>query len=298
MMGMRSVHDGIGLVGVLLAFGALALTGCGSSDGGATGQLQVALTDGPGPYASVVVSIKEIRVVQLGDGNQATGPGLPLIKTFDPPLSIDVLTLSFVQQVLGTATVPAGGYEQVRLVLEPNPSTGPPVNYVTLLTDPSTRIPLVTPSGQQSGLKIVGHFEVTAGTLNAIVLDFNPEKAIVVAGVGSYLVKPTGIRIVQLDSVLPTFGSLSGNVLPGEAWPSATVSVTPAGALTPIASGLVSPDDGSFVAYVPEGNDYTIQVAATGYEPYDSGALTPPVTYDVLAGVDTAVGALTLTPLP
>jgi hypothetical protein len=295
MRGLTVVLKGITVAVVVVA--ALGLVGCGGGGGGggSVGTLQVAMTDSPGTYAKVVVTIQEIRAVPAGEGSADTGPGLPLIATLTPPVAVDVLSLQFAQQVLGSALVPAGSYEQIRLVLAPNVAGSDPVNYVTLPSDPTTKIPLTTPSGQESGLKIVGNFTVEAGKINAIVLDFNPDKAIVVTGGGKHLLKPTGIRVVQVPGGLTTFGSISGNVMPDTAWPSAVVSVIPQGSTTAVAAGSVSPDDGTFVAFVPAGTYYLV-VTATGFATYDSSALGTPVFYTVAVGADTPAGTITLTP--
>lgn len=275
---------------------AVMLLGCGGGGDNPTGTLRVAMTDASGPYADVVVAVKDVRVVPTGWASAPTGPRLPSIVAFSPSQIVAVLTLAFTQLVLGEAVVPAGSYAQVRLVLEPNPTTGDPVNYVTLDSDPLTKIPLDTPSGQQSGLKILGPFTVTAGEINAIALDFDPSRAIVQNGAsGHYTLKPTGIRIVQMANVLPTYGSLSGSVGPAAAWPTAVVSVYPLGSTVPIAAGSVDPLDGAFRAFVPAG-DYTVRVSASGFAPFDSLALVPPVSYDVSLGADTAVGDIVLTP--
>ncbi len=288
------IQRGVGLLGLVSAvvlLAVLGLVGCGgggssgsTSDSANTAQLRVALTDATGTYASVVLAIKEIRVVPNGSGGLDTGPGLPLIASFSPAMSVDVLTLSFQQQLLGQAAVPTGTYEQVRLVLAPNPVTGDPVNYATLPGDP-TKLALTTPSGQESGLKVVGKFEVKPGIINAIALDFNPEKSIVSAGQsGKLLLKPTGIRTVQMSTVLPNYGSLSGAVLPADVWPSATVSIIPPGGGAAIAMGSVSPDDGTFRAFLPPGVGYTIRVTNPGFNPYDSALLSPPESYTVTQG--------------
>ncbi len=143
---------------------------------------------------------------------------------------------------------------------------------------------------------MLGRFEVKAGELNAIVLDFDPDRAVVEAGAsGQVLLKPTGIRIVQVADVLPTYGSLSGTVAPQEAWPSAVVSVVCEGSSSAIASGTVNPDDGTFRAFVPAGN-YTVRVTADGFEPFDSAQTDPPGLFSVAQGADTPVGAITLVP--
>ncbi|MCX7600170.1 MAG: DUF4382 domain-containing protein, partial [Armatimonadetes bacterium] len=271
------------------------VAGCGGGgDGGRTGILRVALTDNASDYASVVVAVREIRLVPAGQEDEETAPILPVVVNFDPPVQYDVMQLAYSQQVLGEAVVPAGIYNQLRLVLAPNPQSGEPLNYITLKSDPTAKIALHTPSGQQSGLKIVGRFEVAAGTINAIALDFDPDKAIVEAGAsGRYNLKPTGIRIVQMAQVLPQYGSLSGSVAPEDAWPTAVVYVFPQGSSSPVASGSVNPDDGSFRALVPAGN-YALRVTASGFAPYDTRQLDPPAYYAVAIGADTPVGTITL----
>ena len=104
----------------LLLFVALTtFTACGD-DSSSTGTVQVALTDNVDPnLKEVVISIKEVRVVP--NGQEATGEeGLPLIKSFDPSLVVNVLDLAYQQEILGEAIVPAGTYNQVRLVLDAN----------------------------------------------------------------------------------------------------------------------------------------------------------------------------------
>ncbi|MHB8994195.1 MAG: DUF4382 domain-containing protein [Armatimonadota bacterium] len=276
---------------IVLALLMTALTGCGGGGGDVadTGRVQIAMTDAVGPYASVVVSVKEIRVVPVGDEDAATGPALPLVGTLSPSRVIDVLTLQFAQTLLAEANVPAGAYCQVRLVLDPNPVDGDPVNYVTMADAPDVKLPLTTPSGQQSGLKINGTFDVAAGNLTALVLDFDPNKAVVSAGnSGRYLLKPTGIRVVSAESILTSYAAISGTVLPAEAWSSAVVSIIPQNAIVPFAVGGVNPEDGTFRAFVPAGV-YTVNVTADGYNTYDS------LEYTASIGTEVDAGTITLT---
>lgn len=293
------------LLGVLL-MSALALsqmTGCGSGSGGGTattGTLKVSLTDMPSDdYDRVVVAIREVRVVPAGLENAADNDArLPLIVRYDTPKVVDILTLRFQQELLGTIVLPAGEYNQVRLILDPNPSGQgqDPVNYLTLKTAPTVKIPMKTPSAQQSGLKVLGRFEVKPGIINAILIDFDPNTAIVVRGNGDYNLKPTGIRIVQLADVFASFGSLSGTVVSSvRDWATATVSVVPQGQTVPVAAGAIfSNVTGNrwlapFSTFVPGGN-YRIHVQAAGFAPYSS-----PV-HAVSTGVDTPAGEITIVP--
>ncbi|PIZ46294.1 MAG: hypothetical protein COY42_10910 [Armatimonadetes bacterium CG_4_10_14_0_8_um_filter_66_14] len=291
---IAATHSWRCLVALLTLTALLVLlAGCGGGGGGdgatgSTGQLQVGLTDQSGTFRSVGLAINEVRVNPVGQGNDPTS-GLPLIKAFNTPLAVDVLALLFQQQLLGSAVVPAGTYEQVRLVLAENQPGQEPVNFVTLNSDPSTKHPLKTPSGQESGLKVLGSFQVQPGVLNAILLDFSPDKAIVQAGQsGQFLLKPTGIRIVQVQPSLSSFGALSGSVMPPTAWPTAAVSVVPQGSTSAIASGTIDPDNGWFRAFVPAGS-YSVRVTANGFQPFDSAQQNPPRFFSVATGQDTAV---------
>ena len=144
-------------VSTMLATATIALfqfQGCGgSSDSAApTGTLKLSITDKVSDdFKNVVISIREIRVVPAGKENASDNdPGLPVVVSFATPKVIDVMQLQFVQQALGDVVLPAGNYNQIRLILEPNPNGNQqPVNYLVLKSDlTNTKIPLTTPSGQ------------------------------------------------------------------------------------------------------------------------------------------------------
>jgi len=290
------------LVGVCLlaALAVIQLPGCGggSGDSASTGTLKVALTDKPSDeYAKVVIAIKEVRVVPAGLENAADDDArLPVIVTYDTPRSVDVLTLRFQQDILGTMVLPAGNYNQVRLILAPNPKGQgqEPVNYLTLNTASTVKIPLTTPSAVQSGLKVKGHFEVKPGIINAILIDFDPNTAIVARGNGDYNLKPTGIRLVQPTTPLTSFGSISGTVVTTTTeWSTATVSVVPEGGANAAASGTIFSNftsnrwEAPFSAFVP-GGSYRLHVLANGFATYSSPLQT------VTTGSDSSVGEVSL----
>ena len=136
---------------LLAALAIAQLPGCGGGGGGAapTGTPQVSLTDKQSDaFANVFITIKEVRVVPTGLENaDDSDPRLPVIATFTNPQPIDILTLRFQQQLLGSVVIPAGSYNQVRLILAPNPTgQGTPANYVILKSDLLTKVPLKTPS--------------------------------------------------------------------------------------------------------------------------------------------------------
>lgn len=299
----------IALLGITAVFFGL-MAGCSGGGGSTTtGTLKLAITDKQSDdFAQVVVAVKEIRVVPAGLDNAADNdPALPVLASFSTPLVIDVMQLQFVQQALGEIVLPAGSYSQVRLILEPNPNGQgqAPVNYLTLKSDPLTKIPLKTPSGQQSGLKILGPIEVKPSIINAVVIDFDPNTAIVERGNGDYNLKPTGIRMVQTTEVLSQFGSITGTVSSTfKDWSSATVAIKRRGSINdsdPIAAGRIFSSytsgrwEAPFAAFVPASQqavNYKAFITATGFRPYSS----PEVT--VVQGQSTSIDEVVLTPLP
>jgi len=300
----------------LLAAVALALfqiQGCGGGGSSATstGTLKLSITDKMSDsFQNVVISIREIRVVPTGSENAAdTDPGLPVVVRFATPKVLDVMQLQFVQQALGEVVLPAGTYSQIRLILEPNPNGQgqQPANYLVLKTDLSTKIPLTTPSAQQSGLKVLGPLEVKPGIINAVMIDFDPNTAIVARGNGAYNLKPTGIRLVQMADMLTQYGSISGLVSSAfKDWSSATVSVKRRGAINdtdPIAAGRVFANYTSgvgawqapFAAFVPPSSpttSYKTFILANGFRLYSSARV------NVFQGQTTDIGTIPLVKVP
>ncbi|MBT1076794.1 DUF4382 domain-containing protein [Geobacter grbiciae] len=284
----------------------LQIQGCGGGGGSSTmastGTLKLSITDKQSDsFAKVIISIREIRVVPAGrEGAADNDPGLPVVKHFDTPMVIDVMQLQFVQQALGEVVIPAGTYSQIRLVLDPEPA-----NYLTLNTAPNIKVPFKTPSGKQSGLKVLGPIEVRAGVINAFMIDFDPNTAIVAMGNGDYILKPTGIRIVRMPDGLSQFGSVSGNVISTASdWSSATVLVKRRGTINdtdPIAAGTIFSNytggawQAPFAVFVPPSTAtvaYKAFVAANGFQLYSSAAVS------VASKATTDLGAIHLIPTP
>ena len=303
-----SVRCLMAVLGVVLA--TLLFHGCsgGGEGSSATGTLKVAITDRPAnDFKEVWLSIREIRVVPTGMENAADNdPGLPLVNHFDTARSIDVMQLRYKQQLLGEAVLRAGTYSQIRLILDPNPAApAAPVNYVVLNSAPGTKVPLTTPSAQQSGLKVLGPLEVQPGVINAVVIDFDPNTAIVARGNGDYNFKPTGIRLVRMADVIQNYGTLAGNVISAfKDFSSATVTIKRRGVINDvdsIASGMIFSSYTSgrwqapfaaFVPYTTSSIRYRAFVSANRFQLYSS-----PLS-SVVAGQTTDLGDILLSPAP
>lgn len=284
----------------------LYLGGCGGGGSTSKGTLKLAITDRQSDeFQNLFISIREIRLVPAGRENAADDdPHLPVFASYTTAKSIDIMKLNFSQEALGELPLPAGTYSQIRLILDPNPGGNQdPVNYLVLKSDTATKIPLTTPSGQQSGLKVLGPIEVKPGVINAVMIDFDPNTAVVKRGnSGQYNLKPTGIRLIQMANMLEEFGSIVGNVSnPFVDWGSATVSIKRRGTIndsTPIASGQIFATYTSgkwqapFSAFVPasvDGYGYKTFISANGFTLYSSAAVP------VAAGAPVDLGEIVLT---
>ena len=107
-----------GLAG-LLAFATLLAACGGGGDGTSTanGQLRIRLTDSQScNYESVFVTVTEVRVSQSSTASDSDSGWETL--TLSPARQVDLMTLrNGVFEELGTLPLPAGTYQQVRLVL-------------------------------------------------------------------------------------------------------------------------------------------------------------------------------------
>jgi hypothetical protein len=182
----------------LLAMGLFV--GCSSSDDGGAGAqagvVRVSLTDAPAcGYDAVWITVSKVRIHQSDTDNDNAAGWTDI--TLNPPRKINLLNLNdptqpnFALDNLGEASLPAGHYTQVRLVLAPNPNgNGQPLANSVVLSGTTTEIELQTPSGIQSGVKLIHQFDVGSGQRVDLLLDFDACKSIVLTGNGTYKLKP------------------------------------------------------------------------------------------------------------
>lgn len=231
----------------------LALAACGG--GGGVGTLRVALTDDPAcGFDAVYVTIEKVRVHQSSSAGDNDAGWSEL--TLSPARRVNLLTLTNgVLEELGQASLPAGRYTQLRLVLADNDATHPLAN--SLLPTGGIETALTTPSGQQSGLKLNTNIDVGASQIADVVLDFHVCRSIVPRGAsGQFNLKPVITVMPRIIDV----GRIEGFVDAAIA-PTSMVSVQLNG--RPIKA---TPPDGAgaFVLYpVPVGN-YALVVSAQG----------------------------------
>jgi hypothetical protein len=161
------------------------------SDSAATTRVTVKMTDAPGAFDAVILSIKSVVVVtDKGETTLNVGGG-----------PIDILRFRMGKDtILADQDIPSGKISQIRLVLN---ETGNRVVIGGVSQD------LTTPSGQTSGVKLNVQDVLTPGVAYTLRLDFDAAKSLVLTGNGKYILKPVIRTIAEAAS-----GALTGMVSP------------------------------------------------------------------------------------
>lgn len=119
---------------LLAALLSIGITGCGSGSSGSNeGVLEVQLTDAPGDFEAVYVTIDSVAVHSASDLHDSNGSWITVAQ---PHGTYDLLTLQDGNtELLGIEKIPAEKYTQMRLILseESNDSQRHPFgNYVEI----------------------------------------------------------------------------------------------------------------------------------------------------------------------
>jgi hypothetical protein len=153
------------------------------------GVLRVMLTDAPLDWDTVDAMLVTIRDVEI---SRSDGSWQPL--DFDNN-KVDLLDLqNGVFTTLGVQEFEAGTYEQLRLILD----VSEPENNAIVYKDGTVQ-PFKVPSGEQTGIKIIGPFVIEAGNTTSVQLDFDARSSVVELGNGDLILKPT---IKLLDTLV------------------------------------------------------------------------------------------------
>lgn len=227
----------------------------GGGGGTPEGSLRLALTDAPAcGFDHVYVTVDKVLVhaSATAEDNAAGWQAL----TVQPRQRLDLLTLTNgVLQELGTLPLPAGQYQQMRLVLAENLPGQTPAQAV-VPRGSGQEVALSTPSAQQSGYKLQARFDVTGGQVADLVLDFDACKSLVRAGAsGQILLKP----VVAVTPRLST--QIVGHVDPAQASQVVVSTRDPDQrwrATVPDATGRF------VLAYLPENTRYTVVMTGPG----------------------------------
>jgi len=262
-MKLRQVHRPLpALMLAAAAAAVMVMSGCGGSGG--DGSVRVMLTDLPmSEVSEVYVHIVRIEMVTQSAGVQT------LLTDGQMPDEIELTALAANPLLLGQPLVPPGTYTQVRLIV----SEVEGENWI--VTEDEERHDLKIPSGPQTGTKLVtGQFEIAAGQVVTLLLDFNAAASVHEAGTGGqWIMRPTVAASVVPQAQLD-FGTIEGTVLDDQGEPLAVPEgqvlgvfiETPFG---PIALAEVIADDGSFAIPALIVGDYELRVmfADTDWSP-------------------------------
>lgn len=241
---------------------ALVLAACGGGGGGSTppasgqGTLRLALVDAPAcGYEHVYVTVEAVRVHQSADAGEGDGGWVEL-----GPMTtqrVDLLSLTNgVLAELGQSSLPAGHYQQLRLVLAANGGPSPMANSVT--PTGGAEVALDTPSAAQSGLKINADIEVPAGQVADFLIDFDACRSVVPRGnSGRYNLKPV-LRVIP--RLTAAGNRITGYVDPAMA--GVTVSAQMDG--QPVVATVPDPADGRFELYPLPAGSYAVVIAGAG----------------------------------
>ena len=167
-----------------------------SAPSAGTGTLSVRLTDSPFSDAkAVLVTFSSVRAHRT-DSDWTTVP----FAGGAGSRTCDLKKLQGPNDVLGSGALPAGQYEQVRLVVQSaalffdNASAGAPC-AATIPAPAGATAPLEIPSGE---VKLNRGFELKEGAAMNMLLDFDGDKSIHQTGNGRYLMSPV-IAVVSVD---------------------------------------------------------------------------------------------------
>ncbi len=251
---------------IFVIFLILSLFAC-SDDEPATARLVVKLTDAPADYQEVNIDIQDIQVNPTEDDE-----GWISLEGIQAGVYNLLELTNGLDTVLADAQIPAGTLAQIRLVLGDNNSL--------LMNDQI--IPMSTPSGQQSGLKLNIHATLEPGITYEILMDFDAARSVVKAGNSeNYNLKPV-IRVIA-D---PLDGAIKGLVAPVE---SNAVIYAIQGSDT---TGSTYIDDtGGFLIGGLDPGDYNVHIEpVAGFDPQQINDVV------VQLGVVTDVGEISLVP--
>jgi hypothetical protein len=230
-----------GFVVVLLM--SVSLTSCDVASNKDKGTFKVVMFDAPGNYEEVWVQIERVEVNNTSDAES----GWVVIN--EPNERYNLLDLiNGANVVLGEAEIEEGIYRQIRLILGSD-------NEVII---GGQSYPLMTPSAQQTGIKLNIDAEVISGITYTLLLDFDAQRSVVKQGIAdSYLLKPV---INAVNEALS--GNISGVVVPAEpgAWVYAIAGSDTASTSRTVESGefkLIGLADGFYTVSVePVDSDF------------------------------------------
>ncbi len=183
----------------MLALSTLAACGWGDSKSSQTSTLNLGLTD------SVITGATKVWIQFTGVEVKPVS-GNAVAFDFSPAKGFDLLSLSGGQSaaLLDAASVPAGQYAWVRLIVDPTPGA-------SYIIDATGQHNLTIPSGAETGLKLIQGFTMPQGGVASFTIDLVLSRSIIASPgqASDYIFKPV-LRLVDNSQV----GTISGTFQP------------------------------------------------------------------------------------
>lgn len=201
--------------------------------------------------------------------------------TFDTPKQIDLLALqgSNATALLDNEMISEGNYQWITLKVD---TAGDLDSYIKL--DDGTNHELTIPSGNESGLKLVRGFTVSASGSSDFTIDFDVRKS-VIQNVSGYTLKPA-LRLVDNLEIGHVSGSVSSTLLSNTCTEPNIYAF--AGSVTPtdISGATTDPVTTALVSYSEANSLYSYEVGFLETGTYTLG-LTCEASSDDVSTVDT-----------
>lgn len=256
----------------LLIFSLTALLSCGgSTDEGDLGLVRINLTDAPGPFEAVEVTVNEVSI------HFAEGTGEDEGEWIIFPMESQVFDLMNLQNgrtaLLGEEHLEPGIYSQIRLKID-----------AASVTIDGEEHDLDVPVGAKSGLKLnLFGFVVESGLEYDMVIDFDASRSVFIKGPED---NPTGYQLQPV--IRATFeantGAIEGSISDVTNLPT-VMAITGTDTVGTIPDGTT----GEFLlGYLPAAT-YTVEASDT------TGAMAEVTGVEVTVGTTVDVGELTLT---
>ena len=267
-----------------LLFAGISFVSCSddqTTDSDKGSRVILKLVDAEGDYEQVNVEIIDIQY----NSSEEEGSWQSFTPEGGYPIQTDLTELIAGNELLlSDEVIPSGWMEQVRLVLSDN--------NTLKIEGQDESIPLTTPSGQQSGLKIKLNQELDPGFSYTFILDWDVHRSVVKAGnSGQYILKPVIRATAEVNS-----GSVSGTVV-ADIIDDESPEILP---LEGVVVDFYTPEDeyvtststseaGGFLLQGLSPGDYVIKIETLDYIPYTSAD-----PFQVTAGKVTDLGTIEL----
>lgn len=170
------------------------------------GRLKIYLTDTPGDYLEVNITISKIEAHIAGNDEGTEGYWVVLKEwPSDEEPTFDLIKLQDVYELLVDGVFEIGKYTQLRIFVtnssikvEIEETVEENTKEIVVLSEVPFKIfDVEIPSAYQTGLKLIHPFEIIDGETIELTIDFDAEKSIVKTGNESYKLKPV-IKIITV----------------------------------------------------------------------------------------------------